>query len=1140
MAHRDGRARKSTMSVVFAALAIWLMATEVFAQVSPPSLVYRTQIYGRGNANSLPAAGDTNLGKNALAVDPAGNVYVTGTTFNGLNSDYLTVKYSPQGTILWRAVANGAGNGNDFAYAIALDAGGNVIVTGSSQASGYSNYLTIKYDASGNEQWRASMDGAMQRDDEAYVVAVDGSGHIFVTGVANAYTGNSDYVTVKYSPAGAELWRMTMDGAGRIDQSVAMCLDNAGNPIVTGYSFNNNLNFDYVTVKYIENSGIPLELWRRSMNGNTSGNDVAFAMACDTTGNAYVTGKSTNAGNNFDYLTVKYSAGGIEQWRAALNGAGNAADTSFAIAVDPAGNVVVSGQSEQDGSGVVSVTNPAHLTVKYNAMGLEQWRVALNGSGTGSDTYSTLTTDAAGNIYTTAFADNNGSNDLLVVKYATGPGASAVEVWRAFVNGAGSANSAALMAINVDSSGNVVVAGYRSNGVDNDFLVVKFDSNGQESWRATEGENTRLTSLYAAGAAGRNALALDGAGNAVVAGQSGLANSSDFVVAKVDRAGVEQWRAVVDGTGGGTDRAYAVATDGSGNVYVAGDSFAAGYSDFLTVRFNSSGVEQWRALAGRAPNTFNTVRALAVDPSGDVIVTGQSSAGADFLTIKYAAGGGELARSTSNGSGSGNDTPVAMAVDATGNIFVTGRSFDGAYDGYLTVKYSPSLLELRRAVIPGSASAPQQPYAIVIDAAGNVIVGGDSLVKYNANLDEQWRVTDSFRAYALAVGVDGSVLVAGTGGLIVKYDAGGSRQWQRAINGAVDGNDVVYTVAVDGAGDVYVAGQNAANVNGDYLTVKFAADGTERWRFTTATAGGGLGVPPVISLGDNRSVMLTGNAVSPGQPTAIMLARFSQAPPPPINVTALAGSELAMVTFQPPAASEAPIADYSIVCQPGNIVASRNTSPIFVTGLTNELPYLCSITASNVYGSSAAVPFSVTPSASAPLALFSVHSRKPHGTAGDYSVDIDLLPSIYGAITVEPRASAAGHVLVFTFNNAVSVAGTASAEDSFMASLPGTFATLAAGNRVEVAMPVIADSTRLVVTLTGVNGTPAVFSASLGLLVGDVTASGLVTAADISAIKSRDGQPLGPLNFQFDVNLSGDISAADVTAAKARAGQTLP
>src|SRR5205823_186919 len=87
----------------------------------------------------------------AIAVDRSGNVFVTGISGNGTNSDYLTVAYSNQGMPLWTNRYNGPGNSNsleDRATAIAVDSAGNVFVTGWSAGTDSDDFVTIKYSSS--------------------------------------------------------------------------------------------------------------------------------------------------------------------------------------------------------------------------------------------------------------------------------------------------------------------------------------------------------------------------------------------------------------------------------------------------------------------------------------------------------------------------------------------------------------------------------------------------------------------------------------------------------------------------------------------------------------------------------------------------------------------------------------------------------------------------------------------------------------------------------------------------------------------------------------------------------------------------------------------------------------------------------
>ena len=159
-----------------------------------------------------------------------------------------------------------------------------------------------------------------------------------------------------------------------------------------------------------------------------------------------------------------------------------------------------------------------------------------------------------------------------------------------------------------------------------------------------------------------------------------------------------------------------------------------------------------------------------------------------------------------------------------------------------------------------------------------------------------------------------------------------------------------------------------------------------------------------------------------------------------------------------------------------------------------------------------------------------------------FDLPIDFRIPTLGPIHVEPRTIGAGHTIVFQYNAAVTIPGSVTAVDALGMSIGTTNAPKIAGasnNEVSVQLNGIPDNRRVKVTLTGVNGNVNSMT-SLGFLVGDVNRSRSVNASDISAIKSRQGQPTNAGNFVFDVNLTGDIAASDVTMVKSRAGMTIP
>jgi uncharacterized delta-60 repeat protein len=345
----------------------------------------------------------------AIAIDASGNIYVTGTSGGaGYQEDYATVKYNSSGVEQWVARYNGPGNGNDIAHAIAVDNAGNIYVTGESMGIGTSaNYATVKYDSLGVEKWVARYDGPGYHDDIAYAIALDNAGNIYVTGGSSGLDIYRDYATVKYDPLGIEQWVARYNGAGnQNDNAYAIALDNAGNIYVTGASRESDTDDDYATVKY-DSSGV--EQWVARYNGPDSLSDRAHAIAVDASDNIYVTGVSYH-----DYATVKYNSSGVERWVARYNGMGNGNDEAYAIVVDNAGNIYVTGESTVPGSAF------DYTTLKYDSLGIEQWVARYDGPCNGWDAAYAIATDFYCNVYITGGSEFSYSNvDYATIKYSS-------------------------------------------------------------------------------------------------------------------------------------------------------------------------------------------------------------------------------------------------------------------------------------------------------------------------------------------------------------------------------------------------------------------------------------------------------------------------------------------------------------------------------------------------------------------------------------------------------------------------------------------------------------------------------------------------------------------------------------------------
>ena len=230
---------------------------------------------GRGFGNSA-LSGDV---ASTLTVDEAGNIYVAGASYNGLlfienssiinpdsNSDFVTVKYDPNGTELW--VARYDFGDTDGVNGVMVDASGNVYVTGRSiepPAAGAPTYTsgsaTVKYSSDGTELWVARYrHGGLGRT----VIGPDANIYVLGTRVNGV---DYDYTLVSYDPEGNRRWEQRFN-AGSEDIARSMVLDSSG-VTITGSSANGSGirscalcpkdgNWDFSTIKLIPSTVAPL------------------------------------------------------------------------------------------------------------------------------------------------------------------------------------------------------------------------------------------------------------------------------------------------------------------------------------------------------------------------------------------------------------------------------------------------------------------------------------------------------------------------------------------------------------------------------------------------------------------------------------------------------------------------------------------------------------------------------------------------------------------------------------------------------------------------------------------------------------------------------------------------------------------
>jgi len=349
---------KRILLILLAALGLCFSS---FGQTTPSQLWVQT--YGGTDSTS----------SSPTAVDANGNVIVAGYTLIPLQgANYTVIKYDSSGTRLWVQTYNGPANGNDKITALAVDNHGNIYVTGSSSTTNSGlDYVTIMYDPNGNQNWVSSFNGAGNGDDIPSGIAVDANGNVYVTGSTTGDSTGTDYGTIKYNSTGVQQWVNIYNGSAALsaDAAAGIALTSTG-VFVTGGSTSLTGGLNALTQRIDMVTGA--QLWAASFDGSASGQDQANAITTDASGNVYLTGSTQISGPNTDYLTIQYNSTGVQQWVATHDGHG-LADVASALVVDQAGNLVVTGLS-------TAIHSYEYHTIKYNSTGVQQW-VAISSIG---------------------------------------------------------------------------------------------------------------------------------------------------------------------------------------------------------------------------------------------------------------------------------------------------------------------------------------------------------------------------------------------------------------------------------------------------------------------------------------------------------------------------------------------------------------------------------------------------------------------------------------------------------------------------------------------------------------------------------------------------------------------------------------
>lgn len=369
------------------------------------------------------------------------------------------------------------------------------------------------------------------------------------------------------------------------------------------------------------------------------------------------------------------------------------------------------------------------------------------------------------------------------------------------------------------------------------------------------------------------------------------------------------------------DKAVGVATDRNGNIFVTGvtagsldgNAFGGGNYDTVLLKFDSMGNRLWTYQSSLV--AWEVGQAVTTDAAGNAYVCGSTN---DLMLVKFDGQGNRLWTRTRGTLM--YEYCTGAVTDGAGGVYIVGWTDGGELDGFKNFFRGKDALLLKYDeqgnwlwTVQFGTPNGEVANGVAVDAMGNVFVAGFTdyimdgrpvppgfllngdffLVKFDAKGNRLWTRQRGGNGYSdesasrVAVDAAGNVFVAGTmqqnfdgyvsagnsDVILVKYDNQGNYLWTR--HAGTPGWDDVYGLTTDGAGNVYLAGRTQGSLNGgmlsgpqDYFVMKYDGQGKLLWTRQNGT----LGFDAAYDITFDRSgyLYLTGTASGSleGQPYA--------------------------------------------------------------------------------------------------------------------------------------------------------------------------------------------------------------------------------------------------------------------------------
>lgn len=345
---------------------------------------------------------------NALLTSGDGNFYLPGWHQVGASSCIQIIKCTPAGDTLWMRRYTETCDLGIWIYDWASDSAGNIFCGGKIYGEQEAEHWVIaKFNSDGSFGWLRTKLAAPFEKLWASALAVDADGNLCVTGLA-AGLSTASVFTCKYSPAGDELWCRNFaafpDAAA--DNGRAIAVDGAGNLVVVGQTTATNapLDFDLLVIKYTPDGDT---LWTRRFGPTTGLVDFGTQVVCDGSDNIIVSGFVNLGDYGISDLTVlKFSPAGQLLWSDIYDGVTHESDEPGALQVAADGSIVLLAMIDRSDT----FDTGDMLLRKYEPWGGVIWNQTYYGLGNTFELAELLAPDPTGKWLVSGWSSDGGSN----------------------------------------------------------------------------------------------------------------------------------------------------------------------------------------------------------------------------------------------------------------------------------------------------------------------------------------------------------------------------------------------------------------------------------------------------------------------------------------------------------------------------------------------------------------------------------------------------------------------------------------------------------------------------------------------------------------------------------------------------------